>query len=75
LLNKFKSSLRRTKRSVELIIETIPYPIMKTKIGDRGAFVDSADFGTTVFDLKDKKAIGEINNLTDEVLTILKICK
>jgi len=72
LLNKFKPLLKRTKRSVELINETIPYSIMETKIGDRGAFIDSADFGTTVFELGDRKAIDEVNNLTNEVLTILE---
>lgn len=72
LLNKFKPRLTRTKRSVSLIKEIIPYPILETKIGDRGAFIDSADFGTTVFELGDRKAINEVNQLTSEILTILK---
>ena len=72
LLNRYQARFKRTKRTVNLITETIPYPILTSKLAERNAFIDSADFGVTVYELNDQKAITEVNQLTKEIISILE---
>lgn len=71
LLNRFQPNLTVTKKILSMIPQ-FGIPILETKIGNRIAFVESAAQGTTVFELKDKSAVDQIESLTKEVLNLLK---
>lgn len=72
LINRYQPRLSMTDKILEKIKE-FDIPILNTKIGHRIAFVESAAQGTTVFDLKDKMAIEEVDRLTKEILIKMNI--
>jgi cellulose biosynthesis protein BcsQ len=74
LINRYQPRLSMTGKILEKVSE-FGIPILETKIGHRIAFVESAAQGTTVFDLKDKIAVEEIENLTNEVLNKFGLTK
>jgi cellulose biosynthesis protein BcsQ len=53
-------------------VEDFGIIILFSKLGSRIAFKESAAHGTTVYNLKDKKAIGEVDSLTKEIINLTK---
>ena len=72
LLSKYKPRLKMSKRMINQLKEEVNYPFLKNSLADRIVFIESAEYGKTVFEFDDEKAINEVNNLTDEILTIFK---
>ena len=71
LINRYQPKLIVVGKILEKI-EELKIPLFNVKVGQRTAFVESAAQGTTVFELKDKLAIEEIESLTNEIFKVLK---
>lgn len=71
LINQYKPKENLTA-GILAAVEDFGIIIFYSKLGSRIAFKESSAYGTTVYNLKDKKAIDEINSLTKEVLNLTK---
>ncbi|MEB3309754.1 MAG: ParA family partition ATPase [Snowella sp.] len=73
VFNQYQSKTSLAKEAVEILLE-FGIEQCKTKIGSRQIYRQSAVFGYTVHDYgaKAKEAIEEIEQLTDELLQVLK---
>ena len=72
LLSKYPPRLKMSQRMIKQLKEDLKYPFLKSILTERIVFAESAEYGKTVFELNDLKAINEVQQLTNEVLTILK---
>jgi chromosome partitioning protein len=70
LINRYQPRLTVTNKVLEKVQE-LEIPLFQVKVGQRTAFVESSAQGVTVFELSDKTAIREIEQLTSETLTKL----
>jgi chromosome partitioning protein len=75
LLNKVSEKWRVTNQIIELL-PMFKMPVLKSKLTARAPYVESPGIGNSIHYLKDKKeklapAIAEVEELTDEILTIL----
>jgi chromosome partitioning protein len=71
LLNMVNMSTTLTAEAEDALKE-FDLPILKTRIAERVCFGRSASFPDGIYSLGDKKAINEINDLTKEILFLLK---
>jgi chromosome partitioning protein len=71
VINRYQPRLSMTKKILKKV-EEFKITILKTSIGNRIAFSESAAQGTTVFSLKDKTAIEQVEELSKEILNILE---
>jgi chromosome partitioning protein len=67
LLNRVVPNTNVSK-DIEDAVKEYEVEVLKTKLANRIAYVDTATNGTGVSEYKDPKAKTEINNLTDELL-------
>jgi chromosome partitioning protein len=66
LINQYRPKEKLTTGIIEAV-QNFMIPILSSKLGSRIAFKESAAYGTTVYQLKDKKAIDEVESLTKEI--------
>ena len=71
LVNQYKPKENLTV-GILAAVEDFGIKILFSKLGSRIAFKESAAHGTTVYNLKDKKAIQEVESLTKEVVNLTK---
>lgn len=71
LINQYSSTANVYKRMKE-VIEGFKISVLKTVLGKRAAYVETAIDGKGVYESTDMKAKGEIINLTNEILNIYK---
>lgn len=75
LLNRVESGLSIMKSIIELL-PSFKMPMLKNRLNRRAPYVESPGIGNSVHQLKDRKekiepAVKEVENLTDEILSIL----
>jgi cellulose biosynthesis protein BcsQ len=71
LINQYKAKENLSKGILKSI-EDLNLPMLDTKLGSRVAFKESSAYGLTVYELKDPKAIEEIEQITEEVIKLTK---
>ena len=71
LINQYKPRELLTQ-GIIAAVEDFGISILVSKLGSRNAFKESAAYGLTVYNLKDNKAIDEIEKVTEEVLRLLE---
>jgi chromosome partitioning protein len=71
LVNQYKPKENLTAGILAAVVD-FGIIILFSKLGSRIAFKESAAHGTTVYNLKDKKAIEEVNSLTKEIINLTK---
>lgn len=71
LVNQYKPKENLTV-GILAAVEDFGITILFSKLGSRIAFKESAAHGTTVYNLKDKKAIQEVESLTKEIVNLTK---
>lgn len=70
VMNRSNDKLRVYKAIIDAV-QAYDVPILKTQLGNRTAYVETAVEGLGVVEGRDKKAKDEFNELTDEVLVLM----
>jgi chromosome partitioning protein len=71
LINQYKAK-ENLSRGILKAIEDLHLPMLSTKLGSRVAFKESSAYGLTVYELKDSKAIEEVEQITQEIIKLTK---
>ncbi len=70
VMNRSNDKLRVYKAIIDAV-QAYDVPILKTQLGNRTAYVETAVEGLGVVEGRDRKAKDEFNELTDEVLVLM----
>ena len=70
LINRFSTVTLLSQEVAEALVQ-LGLPLLKSTLGSRVAYADSANHGLSVLEWRDRKAKAELTNLLDEILELV----